>query len=424
MYVLNVLTRATVKRYNPRIIGVTGSVGKTSTKSAIYTVLSKGTDKKVRMAQGGLNNELSLPLAVLGNYKKSGGIFFWLGVIVRAVLRLTFVWSSKSYPDILVLEYGAEKPGDIEKLVKIIKPDIAVITAIGSVPAHVEFYESPQGVINEKAKLVADLGAGSIAILNVDEPAVLNIREIALAEVMTYGFDSSADVRITEFRNISKGGKPFGLFLKLGADNHHVSVTIDGIFGKSQAYAAAAATTVGLVEGMNLAKIAEVLPLYEGERGRARLLPGIKGSYIIDDTYNASPVSGEAALGILDGLEAGRKIAVLGDMLGLGKHTIEAHLELGSRVAKVADRLVTVGARAEFIKEGAIKAGFPESNIESFETSDDVRLAVQKLIKEGDLILIKGSENMRMEKIVLEIMAEPQRAKELLVRQYGKWLKK
>jgi len=111
-------------------------------------------------------------------------------------------------------------------------------------------------------------------------------------------------------------------------------------------------------------------------------------------------------------------------MLELGKYTVEAHLELGSRAAKVVDRLVTVGARAEFIKEGAIKDGFPEGNIESFEASDDAGLRVQELVEGGDLILIKGSENMQMEKIVLEIMAEPYRARELLVRQYGKWLKK
>ena len=422
-YVLKVLTRATARRFKPRIIGVTGSVGKTSTKSAIYTVLDKGTDKKVRMAGGNLNNEFGLPLAVLGDYKKPGGGFFWLGVIVRAIFRLAFVWTSKNYPDVLILEYGADKPGDIGKLVKIIKPDIAVITAVGSVPVHVEFYDSPEGVAKEKAKLVANLGAGGVAILNIDEPAVFNMRETALAQVMAYGFDSSADVRITEYKNQSRDGAPFGLFLKLGADENHASVTIDGVFGKSQAYAAAAAAAVGLVEGMNLAKIAEVLPLYDGERGRTRLIAGIKGSYIIDDTYNASPASGVAALGILDELDAKRKIAVLGDMTELGKYTVEAHLELGSRAAKVVDRLITVGARAEFIKEGAIKAGFPDDKIESFETSDDAKLRVQELVEGGDLILIKGSQSMRMERIVLEIMAEPQRAKELLVRQYGKWLK-
>jgi len=295
LYVVKILTRATVRRYKPRIIGVTGSVGKTSTKSAIYTVLGKGTDKKVRMAGGDLNNKLGFSLAVLGDYKKSGGGFFWLGVISRAVFRLTFVWSSKNYPDVLVLEYGADKPGDIERLVKIIKPDIAVITAIGTLPVHVEFYDSPEDVAKEKAKLVENLGADGVAILNIDEPAVFNMRETALAEVMTYGFDSSADVRIAEYKNLSRDGRPFGLFVKLGADENHTSVTIDGVFGKSQAYAAAGAAAVGLVEGMNLAKIAEVLPLYDGERGRARLVSGIKGSYIIDDTYNASPASAEAA---------------------------------------------------------------------------------------------------------------------------------
>lgn len=422
-YVLKVLARATVRRYKPRVIGITGSVGKTSTKSAIYTVLDKGTEKKVRMSGGNLNNELGLPLAVLGNYKKSGGGIFWLGALTTAVLRLVFIWSSRSYPDILILEYGADKPGDIERLVGLVRPDVAVITAVGDIPVHVEFYKSPGDIAREKAKLVASLSAGGVAILNIDDPAVFNMREISLAGVMTYGTDSSADVRITEFKNQSKDGNPFGLFVTLGVDNNSASITIDGVFGKSQAYAVAAAAAVGLIEGLNLATITEALALFEGARGRTRLLPGIKGSYIIDDSYNASPISGEAAINILEDLSADRKIAVLGDMLELGEYTEQAHLELGRRVASVADYLVTVGARAGFIREGARNAGLEKDRIKSFDTSDEAKREVQDLIKKGDLVLIKGSQGMRMEKIVLEIMAEPDRAKDLLVRQYGKWLK-
>ena len=193
----------------------------------------------------------------MGDYETSSGAFFWLGVILKSVYRLIFVWTKKSYPDVLVLEYGADKPGDIDSLVKIIKPDVAIITAIGSLPVHVEFYDSPKSVAKEKARLVADLGASSVAILNVDEPVVFDIHKTAVAEVITFGFDSIADVRIAEYKNISKDGKPFGLFLKLGAHGNHASVTIEGVFGKSQAYAMAAAVAVGLVEGMKLIKIVE-----------------------------------------------------------------------------------------------------------------------------------------------------------------------
>jgi len=213
------------------------------------------------------------------------------------------------------------------------------------------------------------------------------------------------------------------MMIKLGVLKNNATVEIDGVFGRSQAYAVAAATAVGLAERINLTKIVDTLALYEGVKGRVKLIPGIKGSFILDDSYNSSPLSAAAALEILDDLDAKRKVAVIGDMLELGVHTEGAHRDLGRHAARVVDYLVTVGARAEFIAEGALERGFPENKIGRFDTSDSAKTAVQELIKEGDLVLVKGSQGIRMEKIVLEIMAEPQRAKELLVRQYGKWLK-
>jgi UDP-N-acetylmuramoyl-tripeptide--D-alanyl-D-alanine ligase len=421
--VLAALTKTTVKRYKPRIIGVTGSVGKTSTKTAIFTVLDKATDKKVRAPGGNLNNELGLPLAILGDYETSRGALFWLGVVLRATLRLIFIRSSKKYPDVIILEYGADKPGDIKRLVRLVRPDVAVVTAVGNVPVHVEYYSSPEEVAREKEKLIENMGAGGIAVLNIDDPAVYDMRENAKTQVITFGTDSSADVRITEAKNISKNGEPFGLFLKLAAEKNHASVTMDGVFGKSQAHAAAAACAVGLIEGLKLAKIAEALALYEGEKGKTKLIPGIKDSFILDDTYNAAPLSSAAALDIVDELDAKRKVAALGDMLELGKYTESEHINLGRYAARVLDYLITVGTRAKFIAEGAVEAGMEKKNIESFDTSEEAKERVQELVKEGDLVLVKGSQSMRMEKIVLEIMAEPERAKDLLVRQYGKWLK-
>jgi len=421
--VLKILAKLTLARYKPRVIGITGSVGKTSTKTAIYTVLKKGTNKNVRMSGGNLNTELGMPLAILGDYDVSGGALFWLRVILKAKFRLLFLWSKKSYPDVLVLEYGADKPGDIKKLVDIVTPDIGVVTAVGDIPVHIEFYDSANSIADEKANLIRNLGPTEKAILNIDDPRVHRMREVTLAEVMTFGFDSTADVRINDVKNNSKDGKPSGLLLKLGVDKNNATVEIDDVFGKSQAYAVAAATAVGLAEGMKLTTIMDALKFYEGVKGRTKLIPGIKNSFILDDTYNASPLSGSEALEILNDLDAYRKIAVLGDMLELGGHTEKAHIALGEHAAQVVDILVTVGARADFIAEGAIARGFPEKNIQRFDSSDDAKLAIQDLIKSGDLVLVKGSQGMRMEKIVLEIMAEPQRAKELLVRQYGKWLK-
>ena len=190
---------------------------------------------------------------------------------------------------------------------------------------------------------------------------------------------------------------------------------------------------------MNLVQISEALSGYKGPKGRLKILKGIKNSVIIDDTYNASPASTHLAIETLGKLSrpassAGapeRRIAVLGDMLELGRYTIEAHEEAGNFLKSDFDILVTVGSRAKFIAESAanqlapsVVEGMPQQRIYKFETSDEAKAKVKELIKEGDLILVKGSQGMRMEKIVEEIMAEPNKKKELLVRQSKKWLSK
>jgi len=218
--------------------------------------------------------------------------------------------------------------------------------------------------------------------------------------------------------------KPIGVSFKLHYGlNSFVPVDIKGSLGKSQAYAAAAAAAVGIAMGMNLVEISDALSYYEGPKGRLRILAGIKHSWLIDDTYNASPASTHLALGVLRELSAKRRIAVLGDMLELGKYTIEAHRVAGNLAGRFVDILVCVGSRAKFIADAAGNQ-MPAENIYTFETSDEAKKKVQELIKEGDLVLIKGSQGMRMEKIVEEIMAEPEKKKELLVRQSKKWLTK
>jgi UDP-N-acetylmuramoyl-tripeptide--D-alanyl-D-alanine ligase len=415
--ILKFLAKLTVMKYQPFIVGVTGSVGKTSTKSAIATVLKSSFT--VRMAGGNLNNELGVPLAILGDYQNSGGAFFWLGVILKSLLQLLF---KVRYPKILVLEYAADRPGDIGYLLNIVKPNIAVVTAIGEIPVHVEFYESPSAVAEEKAKLVQGLAADGVAILNFDDPLVEAMKKYCRGKVLTYGFNEGANLRVSSFLNRSEFGKPLGIAFKLVTDDSFVPVRIDGLFGKAQVYAAAAAAAVGLVKNINLVKISEALQGFKGEPGRCRLIEGIKNSYILDDTYNSSPLAAEAALEILKDLSAPRKVAVLGDMAELGQYSTYAHEEVGRKVYGAAEVLVTVGAKARFIAEGARKAGFPKKNIYSFKDTAEAAAQLPKLLESRDLLLVKGSQSMRMEKIVLGIMAKPELAKELLVRQYGKWL--
>jgi UDP-N-acetylmuramyl pentapeptide synthase len=216
---------------------------------------------------------------------------------------------------------------------------------------------------------------------------------------------------------------PEGVSFKLHYAKGFVPVRISGSLGKSQAYSAAAAAIVGLHLGLNLVQVTEGLTRYHGIPGRLRVLPGIKDTVIIDDTYNAAPAAMHLALDSFAAFPAQRRVAVLGDMLELGKYTFEAHQEIGNRVGDIAQVLVCVGEKAKIIADAAANQ-MEQKNIYTFHTSEEAKQKVQELLQAGDLVLVKGSQGKRMEKIVEEIMAEPERKRELLVRQSRSWLNK
>ncbi len=412
-------------RFKPQIVAVTGNVGKTSTKEAIAAVL--GTFRKVRSGKGNLNNEFGVPLTILGDfaddyYDAGNSAGFWVKVLAMSFVRF---FTSMNYPEVLVLEYGADKPGDIGRLVRNFKPHIGVVTAVGDIPVHIEFFNDAESVAKEKAKLVKKLGAKDLAVLNHDDDRVLDMKDGLLSEVKTFGFQEGANLRVTDYSYNIQNNKPLGVEFKINGQE----ISIDGSLGKSQAYAAAAAAAVGQFFGLTTAQIKEGLANYRGPKGRLRILAGIKNSIIIDDTYNASPASTRLALETLRDLPAKRRIAILGDMLELGEYTEKAHQAIGTFAADFVDLMVCVGTRAKFIASEYRRASTAASrpnvlSVYTFDTSNDAKLKVQELVQEGDLVLVKGSQGARMEKIVEEIIAEPQRKKELLVRQGTKWLLK
>ncbi|MDO8516223.1 MAG: UDP-N-acetylmuramoyl-tripeptide--D-alanyl-D-alanine ligase [bacterium] len=408
------LAELTLWRYEPAIIGVTGSVGKTSTKRAIAAVVAH--ERTVRVSHGNFNNELGLPLTILGDWEKIEGIFFWPEVILGAILRLII---KSEYPEVLVLEYGVDHPGDMRYLLEIARPNISVITAVGDIPVHVEFFNGPEDVAREKGKIIESLPVAGYAILNFDDETVMSLKEKTRGRVLTYGFQKGAMVHIASFENrvesdlasqpgSSRGerlSRPVGVSFKLEYGHSFVPVRLDGVFGKVHAYAAAAAANVGLILGMNLVTISDALRHYEPAPHRMNLVPGVKYTYIIDDAYNASPLAMHAALDTLKDLPGKRKVAVLGDMLEIGKYTLEAHEHVGRLAGKFVDLLVTVGPRAKFIGEAAIEAGLSKKKIMSFENSEDAAHAAKDLIKRGDLILVKGSHSIQLEKVVNELKA-------------------
>ena len=252
--ILRQLAIWTIQKYQPGVLAVTGSVGKTSTKEAIYAVLKKY--RKTRETSGNFNNEIGLPLTILGDWQEISGKYFWLKVILISLFKLVFRWK---YPELLVLEYAADKPGDIKYLLDIAKPQVGIITTIGDIPVHVEFYSGPEAVAREKSKVIEFLPATGFAILNYDDQAVFEMKDRTRAHIMTYGFGEGATLQITNLETRMDGNKPGGISFKLNYGGSFVPVRLDGCFGKAQAYAAAAAACAGIIFGINLVKISEAL---------------------------------------------------------------------------------------------------------------------------------------------------------------------
>ncbi|MDP3901497.1 MAG: UDP-N-acetylmuramoyl-tripeptide--D-alanyl-D-alanine ligase [bacterium] len=392
---LRVLARWTIKKYQPGIMGVTGSVGKTSAKEAIYAVLR--SIRRVRVSAGNFNNEIGLPLTVLGDWQYVGGFWFWVRVILASCWRLVY---PVKYPEILILEYGADRPGDIRYLLDIARPQIGIVTAVGEIPVHLEFYSGPEAVAKEKARLVESLPANGFTVLNFDDPVVLEMKEKTRAHALTFGFGDGAEVRITNFENRWNNGRPEGVAFKLECAGSFVPLRINGCLGKPQAYAAAAAACVGLAFGMNLVRIVEALHYYKSPPHRLKVISGIKNSFIIDDTYNASLLSMQGALESVRDVKKRRRVGILGDMLEIGKYSIQAHETIGRLAGKTLNILITIGPHAKFIAAAANKVGLAKKNIFSFDRVEDALAEVNKLVRKNDLILVKASRAIGLGKIV------------------------
>ncbi len=424
-FILKFFAKLVLKRYKPVIIAVTGNVGKTSTKEAIYHVLKTHFgERQVRRNMRNYNNEIGVPLTIFGLETGGRSIFRWLIRFIRVFWMIIF---KIPYPNFLILEMGADRPGDIKYLVKFVHPKVGLITALGEIPVHVEFFANPQQVAQEKKNLVKALKEEEVAILNYDDEKVKEMGDDLKAKVLTYGLKEQADVRAINYdlKINPASAKPQGetgsdgevseLNFKLEFKGSSVPVKLINVLGVQHLYSALAAAAVGVIFNMNSIEIAEALKEFQPLPGRMRLIRGIKNSLIIDDTYNAALLSMEVALDSLKVFEDKRKIVVLGDMLEIGRYTAEAHQRIGKKAAEISDLIFVVGSRAKFIVEAAIKAGFPKGRIFHFMDSKEAGKAVQKELKEEDIILVKGSRTMEMERIVKEIMAEPEKAKELLV---------
>jgi UDP-N-acetylmuramyl pentapeptide synthase len=425
---LATLARLILRRYRPQVVGITGSVGKTSTKEAVAVVL--GHRRRVRRSVKSYNNEIGLPLTVIGAAAPGRSFVGWAGVVRRA-LRLV-LWRDDDYPELLVLEMAADKPGDIAYLTAVAPCDVGVLTAIA--PAHLQGFKTLERLTAEKRLVVSRLRPGGAAVLNRDDELVMKTSAPEGVSVLTYGFGERADVRGSEVAlSFDPSGANDlaalrGTSFKVSHAGSTVPVLLPCVVGRPPVLAALAAAAVGLHAGLNLVEIAEALQSYRQPPGRLNLLSGMNGSIVVDDTYNASPAAALAALDTLASLPVragGKRYAVFGDMLELGAYAEEGHAVVGRRVAeRHPDALVTVGEAARTIAREARLAGVDASAIFSFAAAEEAHQFLAARLQSGDVVLVKGSEKARLERLVKDLLVDPERAGELLVRQEPAWQKR
>ena len=400
-YTLKYLTKLILWRYKPLIIGVTGSVGKTSTKEAIYTVLKNRF--RVERNVFNLNTEIGMPLTIIRGKDAKRNIFLWFYNFFHTIWL--FIFKTKKYPQILVLEMSEDAPGMIKYLVDLARPKIGAITTIGNPPVHLEYYKNTNQLIEEISYLPQNLTLNDSMILNADNALVLDFRDKTVAKVLSYGFSEYSDVKVTDYKLINVDDlKNIGMSFRLEASGSFVPVKIEGVFGKAQVYALSAAAAVGLSLDMNLVEISEAMLDYKTVEGRTKFIPGIKNTWILDDSYNACPDSVRATLDILKGIPADRKIVVLGDMKELGINSKQAHIQIGKNIADVAKVLIAVGEEMLFAKE-IIDDEYSGIQTFWFKDSEQAKKFVKEMIKKGDLVLVKGSHSMEMEKITEYVKA-------------------
>jgi UDP-N-acetylmuramoyl-tripeptide--D-alanyl-D-alanine ligase len=351
------------RKLDLRVVGITGSVGKSTTKEMVFEVLS--TRYRTLKSPGNLNNEIGLPLTML---------------------RLS------SGHQRAVFEMGFYVPGEIAFLCDIALPQIGVVTNIGTV--HAERAGSQEAIARGKAELVQALPPApqGVAILNFDDPWVRQMEEKTKARVFFYGLSREANLWADNVVGLGLEGIRFRLHYQ--GETLHVRIPL---IGRHSVHTALRAAAVGLAEGMNWQEILEGL-----NQGHTQLrLAAVRsqtGALLLDDTYNASPESMLAALNLLDELE-GRKVAVLGDMLELGPYERGGHEMVGLRAGQVVTILITLGERAHLIAEAARRAGMKKASIIEFKEFDPLVEWLRLNLTKDDTVLIKGSHGLRMDRI-------------------------
>nr|MBA2757568.1 UDP-N-acetylmuramoyl-tripeptide--D-alanyl-D-alanine ligase [Chloroflexota bacterium] len=350
------------RRFEPLVIGITGSIAKTSTKEAVAAVI--GSTRRTLRSEGNQNNEVGLPLTVLR-----------LGPEHEAA----------------VLEMGMYVGGEIAELARIAQPAIGLVTAVQAV--HLARIGTLEAVERAKGELLEALPRSGVAILNGDDPIVSRMDRRTVAPVLRYGFGPTADVRVEALESAGFSGMRFRLRTPSGTSDMAIPS-----LGRLSAHNAAAAAAAGIAAGLPLDTIVTALSAGWSAAHRVQLVR-LRGMTVVDDSYNASPGSVLAALDLLSDLP-GRRVAVLGEMLELGDDHVAGHRKVGEAAAATADLLIVVGPNAGGIADGAAAGGLDRARIQHVNDAETAVDALRPRLREGDVILVKASRGIGLDRLV------------------------
>lgn len=404
-----------LKRFKPRIIGVAGSVGKTSTKDAIYAALKNFV--VIRKNQKSFNSEIGVPLTILGLETGWNNPKIWIQNIFKG-LSVLF---SKEYPEWLVLELGTDRPGDMKKLISWITLDYAVFTRFPEVPVHVQYFKKSDDVNEEDAYMMFGLKKEGVLVLNADDQKIADLELRSTFKTVWYGFYANKNgIGVSHLENQYLDDKVIGQNIKINFGSNSVPFMIKGALGVSHVYPILASLVIAKDLGINVLDVLEALYEYKPPTGRMNILSGINNITIIDDSYNSSPVAVESALFTLGTLKDRIKIAVLGDMAELGKHAQSEHRKIAHILKEnKISHVITFGKQAEWIIEEAQEVGI--THVYNALSHKDAAHKVVEWAKKDTVVLIKGSQSTRMEKITYELLKDKESAKHTLVRQDRFW---
>jgi UDP-N-acetylmuramoyl-tripeptide--D-alanyl-D-alanine ligase len=382
-----------IKKYKPKLIGITGSTGKTMTKEAVAVAF--GRNPALRISPSSYNTPIGVALSVLG-IKRQDTTAGWLRLLVGSRTKELI----EKEPSIIVLELGADRPGDIDFFARKLPFNIGVITNVRS--THLRLFVNKEMVAHEKMSLITDLPKDGYAILNADDTLVKSMAQHTKANIIYFGESEDADVRLRRAERL----KNLGFACEILIQGKVYELHLPHIIARYQLTNVLAALSIVVATKGDIKQAIKRLHKLVPPPSRMRLLKGVNNSHLIDDSYNASPESTLAALNTLaelsfqdSVLKKPRRIAILGDMLDLGGVSVKWHEKIGEQATDVTDVLVTVGENMRHAGASALKTN-DATDIHHFDDSRNVGKWLKDYIREQDVVLIKGSRNMHMEEIV------------------------